>query len=66
MKGSPLYADDRSCNNYKIESEIIHTQHAQKTSTLEATQIVFEKIPQGEKLYTTAVRQRKAGDSTEN
>ena len=59
------YANDRSSNKYKIESEII-LQHSRKTSRLEATRVVFEKIPQSEKLCCRAVTQRKAGDSTVN
>ena len=52
------YANDKSCDKYKIEKEIIATQQREKTSRTEATEIVLAKIPQGEKLYSTVATRK--------
>ena len=50
------YANDKSCNKYKVEKEIISTQNKQKTSKIEATQIVLARMPEADKLYSGAVK----------
>ena len=52
----PHYANDKTCNKYKIEKEIVETQYKEKVSKIEATQIVLARLPDANKLYSEVVR----------
>ena len=52
------YANDKMCDRYKIEEEIVATQQKERISKQEATQRVMSKIPQ-KKLYSAAAREPK-------
>ena len=52
---SDHYANDKECDRYKVEEEIVVTQHKERISKQEATQRVMSKMPQ-EKLYSAGVR----------
>lgn len=51
------YANDRTCQKYKIEMEIISTQIKEKTSKVEATRMVLSTRPDGGRLYRDAATQ---------
>jgi len=52
----PHYANDRKCEKYLIESEIVATQVKERTSRLEAINIVSERNPNYERLYSLKTR----------
>ena len=64
--GLSHYANDRCCNKYKIEKEILATQHRERTSRIEATEIVISKIPEGERLYSTVTGKSSGLESQGN
>ena len=50
------YANDRECEKYKIECEILSTQMKEKTSRMDAMQKVNSLRPDGGRLYSTVTR----------
>ena len=50
------YANDRECEKYKIECEILSTQIKEKTSRIDAMQKVSSQRPDGGRLYSSITR----------
>ena len=60
------YSNGRYCNEYKIEKEILAAQHRERTSRIEATEIVRSKISEGEKPHSAATRKKTCSENQGN
>ena len=59
----PLYANDRSCPKYLIETEILATQIKKKTLRIEARFKIMELHPKYDTLYSSVVAGRERSDA---
>ena len=60
--GEAHYANDRSCNKYLIEAEILATQVKEKTSRIEARLKVIDQHPEYDRLYSTVTAGEGSGE----
>ena len=60
--GEAYYANDRSCNKYLIEAEILATQVKEKTSRIEARLKVIDQHPEYDRLYSTVTAGEGSGE----
>ena len=52
----PHYANDKTCNKYKIKKEIVGTRYKEKGSKIASTQIVLARLPDENIFYNEGVR----------